>query len=101
MLEAEGIKRLGSVNPDQCCHSRWISTTNILHELTFMAVLFEYFAQTVLQRVLIVVIEGSDGWKSTGDSVSLTLSMSDLIVENGFPSLMRVRASYDPMIELP
>ena len=68
--------------------------------VTFMAVLFEDFPQIVLQSIFVVVIEGSDGWETTGAIASLTLSVSDLIVKTAFPLLIRARIPYNPAIEL-
>lgn len=59
--------------------------------VAYMAVLFEDFLQILLRRIVVVVIEGSDGWAITGAIAPLTLSASDLIVKTAFSFLMKAR----------
>ena len=59
----------------------------------FMAVFFGEFPRILLQNIFIGVIKGSDRWEMMGAIASVTLSVSDLTMENSFiPLVMKARA---------
>lgn len=102
LLETDVIKHLSLSHPILTNATKSDGFTHgYFARLAFMAILFEYFYQIVIQIILIVVIEGTDGWAITGVIGSLTLSVGDSIVKTAFPLLTKSRASSSPPIEIP